>query len=88
MASSQSSRKLNLAGSCYNNLVLIEEKKIQPTNDQAQACVRVCQMLSNCYRDLELFRFDEQLNVVFIFANEDLQIVVYPNGEWSFINAA
>ena len=45
-------------------------------------------MLSNSFRNIELFRFDEQLDVVFIFANEDLQIVVYPNGEWSFIDAA
>ncbi|MBD2360830.1 hypothetical protein H6G36_06475 [Anabaena minutissima FACHB-250] len=27
----------------------IEKRTINPTNEQAQACVRVCQMLSNTY---------------------------------------
>ncbi|MEM9538951.1 MAG: hypothetical protein AAGA60_05500 [Cyanobacteria bacterium P01_E01_bin.42] len=61
---------------------------MQPTNDQAQACVRVCQMLSNCYRNVEIFRFDEQTGVVFIFASEDLQMIILSDGEWRFLNAA
>jgi hypothetical protein len=30
----------------------IEKQTINPTNEQAQACVRVCQMLSNTYRNV------------------------------------
>ncbi|HEY9893170.1 MAG TPA: hypothetical protein V6D37_15455 [Candidatus Sericytochromatia bacterium] len=58
-----------------------------PSNEQALACLCVCQMLSNYYRNIELFRFDDQTGIVFIFANEELQIIVPPNGLWRFINA-
>ncbi|WP_442947544.1 DUF6888 family protein [Nostoc sp.] len=51
-----------------------------PTYAQAIACLRVCQMLSNTYRSIELFRFDDQTGVVFIFVNEELQIIVPANG--------
>ncbi len=44
-------------------------------------------MLSNGYRDIQLFRFDEQTRVIFIFAGEELQITVYPNGLWRFLDA-
>jgi hypothetical protein len=64
----------------------IEEQKITPTNKQALACLRVCQMLSNYYRDIQIFRFDDQTGVVFIFAGEELQIIVPPNGAWRFLD--
>jgi hypothetical protein len=70
----------------YNQLnVIIEEKIINPTNKQAQASLRVCQMLSNSYKDIHLFRFDDRLGDVFILAGDDIQIVVPPSGEWYFI---
>lgn len=59
-----------------------------PTNDQAQACFRVCQMLSNYFRDIQVFRFDDQTNTVFVFAGEELQIIVNSQGHWRFLNAA
>jgi hypothetical protein len=42
-------------------------------------------MLSNGFRNIELFRFDPQTQVLFIFAGEELQIVVPPNGTWYFL---
>jgi hypothetical protein len=63
----------------------LKEKKL-PTNDQAQACVRVCQSLSNFYQNIELFRFDEGTQSIFILAGEELQVVINPDGEWRFIN--
>ncbi|HAG83950.1 MAG TPA: hypothetical protein DCL61_23075 [Cyanobacteria bacterium UBA12227] len=64
----------------------MEEKKINPTDEQAQACLRVCQMLSNCYRDIQLFRFDDQTGDVFILASDELQIIVPRSGNWSFVD--
>jgi hypothetical protein len=60
--------------------VTIEEQTINPTNEQAQACVRVCQMLSNTYKDIHLFRFDIQTKDIYILAGENLQIIVPHNG--------
>ena len=44
-------------------------------------------MLSNLYRDIQIFRFDPQTGIVFIFAGEELQVIVPPNGIWRFLNA-
>lgn len=45
-------------------------------------------MLSNSYRNIELFRFDDQTGVVFVLAGEELQIIVPSNGLWGFLDAA
>ena len=55
----------------YSSLcATIEEQTITPTNEQALACLRVCQMLSSYYRNIELFRFNEQKGYVYIWAGE------------------
>jgi hypothetical protein len=45
-------------------------------------------MLSTCYRDIQLLRFDEQTGDVFIFASEELQIIVFSSGIWRFVDEA
>jgi hypothetical protein len=66
--------------------VTIEERTINPTNEQAQACVCVCQMLSNAYKDIHLFRFDVLTRDIYILAGENLQIIIPPSGLWRFLN--
>jgi len=58
-----------------------------PTVEQALACVRVCQMLSTCYRPIHLFRYDERREIVYILAGEteDIEIVVPVSGQWRFV---
>lgn len=69
----------------YNSCVTVEEESIYPTIPQAFACLRVCQMLSGYYRDIYLFRFDDQIGSVYILAAEEIQIIVPPNGDWYFL---
>lgn len=61
-----------------------------PTIEQAFGSVRVCQMLSNLYRTIHLFRYDQNFRTIFILTkslnNEELQIVILPNGLWRFID--
>ncbi|MBC6476871.1 MAG: hypothetical protein GDA56_02805 [Hormoscilla sp. GM7CHS1pb] len=59
---------------------------VRPTNDQAQSCLRVCQMLSNGDRDIKLFRFNPEKGYVFVMAGDNLQIMVFPSGLWRFID--
>ncbi|WP_336622364.1 hypothetical protein [Chlorogloeopsis sp. ULAP01] len=59
---------------------------ILPTAEQAFACVRVCQMLSNLYKDIKLFRFDDKTGQVYILAENDIQIIIFSNGIWDFVN--
>ncbi|WP_372478229.1 DUF6888 family protein [Nostoc mirabile] len=54
--------------------------------EQALACVRVCQMLSNLYKDIRLFRFDDKTGQVYILAGDELQVIVLSNGIWDFVN--
>ncbi|WP_448564520.1 DUF6888 family protein [Trichothermofontia sp.] len=63
----------------------IEATTIQPTPAQALVCLRVCQMLSSYYRDIQLFWFDEQTGNVFILAGDELQVIVPPDGIWKFV---
>ena len=37
-------------------------------------------MLSSYYRDIELFRFNERTGDIYIFASEELQIIISHNG--------
>ncbi|MGK7892193.1 MAG: hypothetical protein AB4372_00675 [Xenococcus sp. (in: cyanobacteria)] len=61
-----------------------------PTVEQALICVRVCQMLSDLYQPIYLFRYDINFKTIFILArnqnNEEIQIVIFANGIWRFID--
>jgi hypothetical protein len=41
--------------------------------------------LSNCYRDIRLFRFDDQTGDVYILAGDDMKIIVPFDGAWYFL---
>ncbi len=49
-----------------------------PTEVQAIACVRVCQMFSNGYKPIPIFRYNLNTNTVFILAGvtESLEILI------------
>ncbi|KAM3116052.1 DUF6888 family protein [Phormidesmis sp. 146-33] len=55
-----------------------------PTHSQAITCLILCQLLSNGYRDIHLFRFNDREGYVYIFAGSELEIIVYRNGRWRF----
>ncbi|WP_442949385.1 DUF6888 family protein [Nostoc sp.] len=66
--------------------VTIEENNIYPTTRQALMCVIICQYLSNFYREIQLFRFSDITGNVFILAGDELQILVFRDGTWRFVN--
>jgi hypothetical protein len=60
------------------------------TAQQAMASVQVCQMISNLFRAIYVFRFDETRSSIYIqFGTPDktdeLEIEIYFDGEWRFI---
>lgn len=59
-----------------------------PTDEQAQACLRVCHMLSNAYCPIYVFRYDESTNSVYVLAgvNEGIEIIISSNGIWELID--
>jgi hypothetical protein len=56
-----------------------------PTPEQGLVTIRLCQYLTTFYRSIELLRFDERDDIIFIFAGEELQIQINKNGLWRFI---
>lgn len=53
-------------------------------------CMYLCQMLSNYSTDIQVFRYDRKTKTVFILAHnnrqEELEIIVFFNGAWRFID--
>lgn len=45
-------------------------------------------MLSNYYRDIQLFRYNSHSGIIYIFASDELQIVSPRNGNWRFLDEA
>lgn len=43
-------------------------------------------MLSNTYQNIELFRFNERTGIVYILASDELQVVIFRDGTWEFID--
>ncbi|WP_445253234.1 DUF6888 family protein [Nostoc sp. 106C] len=54
-----------------------------PTAEQALACVRVCQMLSNGYQPIHVFQYNKNTKTVFILTgmSENLEILIFPDGQ-------
>lgn len=57
-----------------------------PTVDQAIASVRVCQMLSNGYQPIHIFRYNVNTSTIFILAGvtESLEVLIFSDGQWKF----
>ena len=50
------------------------------------AAIFVCQLLSNLYQPIHLFRYDRRLKTIYILAgiNEEIEILIDENGTWEF----
>ncbi len=62
-----------------------------PSSQQAFACLRVCQMLSNSYRAIYVFRYDTTRQIVYLQAgtatqNDEIEIEILKHGLWRFIS--
>ncbi len=57
-----------------------------PTSEQGIMTIIVCQMLSNLFLDIVLFRYDNVTKEVYILASKDIQIKIPSSGKWEFIN--
>ena len=58
-----------------------------PTNIQATVSVFVCQMLSNAFQPINVFRYDRKLKTLYIQAgiDDNLAIIIDDHGEWEFV---
>lgn len=58
-----------------------------PTVAQAYGAVIVCQMLSNLYQPINVFRYDTQLKTIYVQAgiNDELAIIINEEGIWRLV---
>jgi hypothetical protein len=57
-----------------------------PTEKQKDTAIFVCQLLSNLYQPINLFRYDRRLKTIYILAgiNDGLEILINEDGNWNF----
>ena len=57
-----------------------------PTDQQKETAIFICQLLSNLYQPINLFRYDKKLKIIYILAgiNDGLEIVINQDGNWDF----
>ena len=57
-----------------------------PTTKQKDTSIFICQLLSNLYQPINLFRYDKRLKVIYILAgiNDGIEITINQEGISSF----
>ncbi|MBE9226958.1 hypothetical protein IQ264_16135 [Phormidium sp. LEGE 05292] len=58
-----------------------------PTQSQCYMAIFVCQLLSNLYQPIQVFRYDQKLKTIYIQAGvrDELAIVIDEDGIWEFV---
>ncbi|NEO85687.1 MAG: hypothetical protein F6J87_15765 [Spirulina sp. SIO3F2] len=60
-----------------------------PTHAQLFTAVSYCQLFSNCYQPIQVFRYDEGFKTIYIQAgdgdNVDIALVINEDGIWEFV---
>jgi hypothetical protein len=57
-----------------------------PTKIQMLKAIVACQWLSNFYRSIYLFRYDEKRQEIYIIAGEqeNIEITIFVSGDWRY----
>ena len=58
---------------------------ISLTVEQAIKSVELCQSVSDLHQDIVLFRFDDLKGEIYILAGQNIEIVIYSEGNWEFL---
>lgn len=58
-----------------------------PTQQQLVTSAFLCQLLSNLYRPIQVFRYDQRFKTIYIQAgvNDDIALVIDEDGSWEFV---
>jgi hypothetical protein len=61
--------------------------KFLPTKKQSDTTIFLCQLLSNLYQPIQLFRYDWKLKTLYIQAGveDDISVTINEDGIWSFV---
>ncbi|NCJ07666.1 hypothetical protein GS597_14335 [Synechococcales cyanobacterium C] len=58
-----------------------------PTLKQTHTTLFLCQLLSNLYQSIHIFRYDESLKTLYIQAGiaDEIALLIYEDGSWEFV---
>ncbi len=58
-----------------------------PTQKQADTAIFLCQLFSNLYQPIQVFRYDRKLKTLYIQAGrgDEFAVIINPDGNWNFI---
>ncbi len=58
-----------------------------PPKKQSDTALFLCQLLSNLYRPIQVFRYDRQLKTLYIQAgmSDEIAVIIDEDGNWSFV---
>jgi hypothetical protein len=58
-----------------------------PPKQQADTALFLCQLLSNLYRPIQIFRYDIKLKTLYIQAgaSDEIAVIIEEDGNWTFV---
>ncbi|MFB8791855.1 MAG: hypothetical protein U7123_24170 [Potamolinea sp.] len=58
-----------------------------PTQQQSNTAIFLCQLLSNLYQPIQVFRYDQKLKTLYIQAGvaEEIGLIIKEDGNWDFV---
>lgn len=60
---------------------------LMPTQKQSDTAIFLCQLLSNLYQSIQVFRYDQKLKTLYIQAglNDEIAVIIDKYGNWKFV---
>lgn len=58
-----------------------------PTQKQSNTAIFLCQLLSNLYQPIQVFRYDPTLKTLYIQAGvaDEIALIIKEDGSWDFV---
>ncbi|WP_347277263.1 hypothetical protein [Leptolyngbya sp. FACHB-671] len=58
-----------------------------PTQQQSNTAIFLCQLLSNLYQPIQVFRYDQKLKTIYIQAGgaDEITLIIKEDGNWDFV---
>ncbi|NJN90043.1 MAG: hypothetical protein HC878_06465 [Leptolyngbyaceae cyanobacterium SL_5_14] len=58
-----------------------------PTKKQSDTAMFLCQLLSNLYQPIQVFRYDQKLETLYIQAGraDEIAAIINQDGNWNFV---
>ncbi len=58
-----------------------------PTKKQSDAAIFLCQLLSNLYQPIQIFRYDQKLKTLYVQAGraDEIAVIINQDGNWNFV---